>query len=90
MRGPSHLGLATADEILELVVELGTPVKRLGGGRGATDGEVFEGIVVGLAVEVLRFEDDAVAVKDEGLEWGGGGGGGDGQRTRGAKTGAMG
>lgn len=46
-----------------------------------------EGIVVGLAVEVLRLDNDAVAVKDESLERGrsrrmGRRSGGGGERTR--------
>lgn len=55
------------------------PVEGGGGGGGrAADVEVGEGVVVGLAVEVLRLEYDPVAVEYEGVERGGGGGRGGG------------
>lgn len=69
---PPHLGLPAADPVLEVVVEGLVPVqRRVGGGGGgglAAHPEMREGVVVRLPVEVLRLEDDAVAVEDEGFE----------------------
>lgn len=69
---PPHLGLPAADPVLEVVVEGLVPVqRRVGGGGGgglAAHPEMREGVVVRLPVEVLRLEDDAVAVEDEGVE----------------------
>jgi hypothetical protein len=65
---PSHLGLPAADLVLELVVEGLVPVQQVGGVGGAAHPEMSEGVVVGLPVEVLRLQYDAVAVEDEGVE----------------------
>jgi len=66
---PSHFGFASTNEVLEFVVELDVPVERARRRRrGAANVEVNKGIVVGLAMQVLRLEDDAVAVEDESLK----------------------
>lgn len=68
-REPAHLGLATANPVLELVIEMTVPVERvLGGRRRAAHIEVREGIVVGSAMQVFRLQNDAIAVEDESLE----------------------
>lgn len=69
LKVPPHFGLAAADLVLELVVEVGGPIEGL---RRAADIEVSEGVVVSLAVQVLRLEDYAVAVENQGLERRGG------------------
>lgn len=61
-------------------------MQRLRGGGGAADEEVLEGVVVGLSVEVLRLEDDTVAVEDESLQRGGGGGRSSGDSERAMKS----
>ena len=65
---PSHLRFSAADPILELIVEIGAPIEGLGGGRRAPDIEVRESVVVGLAVQMLGLQYDAVAVEYQRLE----------------------
>jgi hypothetical protein len=65
---PPHLGFPAANLVLELVVEGLVPVQRVGGVGRAAHPEMSEGVVVGLPVEVLQLQYDAVAVEDEGVE----------------------
>ena len=67
-QSPSHLRFSATDLVLEHVVEVGVPKEGLGGGRRAADVEMGEGVVVGGAVEVLGFQNDAIAVKDESFQ----------------------
>lgn len=69
LKVPSHFGFASTNEVLEFVVELNVPIEwARRRRRRAANVEVNKGIVVGLAMQVLRLEDHAIAVEYESLK----------------------